>query len=237
VLCAMAAAYTLPSALRELPDESQVVFKFPPSLPVASSTAKLTPPSGSRPPSVTGTAAGRGGFTEVKFTREGSMARVEPNDGKVARYALFNSAENMDVQGDVALTYVTIPAAADYGVDAGFLVESWEDGDVIIVQTPPSNYDFAGMASRIRRSSAAVRLMAEAGVLDAFAESTDPVRKVGAAAVATIRKRMSEISPDQEGFRVEVERVKNGAKTYTLRPVWADIFDTTSVTEETNFNA
>lgn len=134
--------------------------------------AVAAPPSPSRWPSLRNFPRALPAATAYTVTKSGQQAVVVDDLGTVERYSY-------QAFGDTIL----VPGLRGIGIDAAFVVPSWTDGDSFTITIPPTRYPFAAVAAAIT-SPTLIALMSNAGTLEAFAATTDPVRRVGALACA-----------------------------------------------------
>lgn len=195
VMGALAAAYLSMPLLRGLPDERSLAFVEDIVLlpPTDVTGAELLPTNGTSWPSLDGKPAGASGFTRVTITRDGSDALVTRDDG-------YSTRVPYQLTGDT----LVIPGIADHGINANFTATSWLAGQPIVVRLAPTRYPYADMARSIADSSQTISLMLDEGTMEAFATATDPVRKVGAAAAAIMRRMARAISADQASVSIVV---------------------------------
>ena len=194
VLGAMAAAYASMPSLRELPDDNLAVFcRDLLRMPTPAVTgATLSPVDGVSWPSMVNHPRTTQAFTRLTFTRKGDQVLIR-SDGDV------------DLLSDFSLTPngVFIEKALELGVRAVFDVGGvWQEGSVIIVDVPPSRYPYAAFSDELNENGELLKFMSQAGTMEAFASSTNPVFKVGALAAAimleSFRKTLAVFVADTE---------------------------------------
>lgn len=203
--------------LRDLPAETDGVFA--PDLlrlPGIESTHPMLPASGYSWPKVDGARAGRDGFTRVLIRYlSAARARIETDAGGAE-----DSACRATANGGVFR--LSVDALPSYGIHAIFEVPAWDADTVVAVRLAPTRYPFSVVASRVRDSSDARRLMIEEGMMAAFSETTNPALKVGLAGIAIMRRMQRLINAEQVGFRAEYASAPTDseplAKSFVLDP-------------------
>ena len=173
-LGALASLYASIPALRMLPTEQSTAFlPHVTSSPIATCDVPLYP--GEDAPLVTLLNVASSSTVPVVFTLvyEGGKTRVTTDVGVTALLDHTLSGGRLYVHGSSA-----------FGIRASFGVSSWTTGSSITLTIPPTRYPYAFMAAAISDDSAALRLMAETGTIEAFSNTSDAVRKVGALASA-----------------------------------------------------
>jgi hypothetical protein len=168
-----------------------------------------------------GSSGGREGFTEVVVVRRGGAVELQKDNGR-SDFAEFKFSNNT----------LSIPALGALGAPTRFTTASWIDGQTIRIKIPQTGYPYADMAATIADSSAAIRLMSEEGVLEAFASSVRPIYKVGALACAIIRRMAAISASGADEFSVEADTLQ--ADNFVLRQISVDwipvVLDTNPVT-------
>jgi hypothetical protein len=156
-----------------------------------------------------GTSGGREGFTEVVVVRRGGAVELQTDNGR-SNFAEFTFSNST----------LSIPALSALGAPSRFATASWSEGQTIRIKIPQTGYPYAGMAATIADSSAAIQLMSEEGVLEAFASAVRPIYKVGALACAIIRRMATISASGADEFSVEADTLQ--ADDFILRQISVD---------------
>lgn len=178
VFSAMAAAYASAPVLRSLPAEQSVMFISGMSeLPLLTvSGASLVQPSASQWANLRYHPQQIPAATTWTVTHSGTYVTLTNNLGLLERLPLRSSQD---------VVYLDLQSILSADTAVGFrYAGTWTTGASFSFSIPPSRYPFAAVAEKIRVSSAAIKLMSDHGTLEAFSNSIDPLRKVGALASA-----------------------------------------------------
>lgn len=179
-LGAMASLYLSFASLRDIGDESSVVFGELLQLQEPLITgASLLPSSAKSWPSVRNVAAGRMAPMTFVLSYQNGATKVTPD---------FGASELMEHQ--FGQGRLAVPGLARLGIEADFLVDSgtWGEGDTITLTVPLSRYPFKALADMISQRGDMISFMGTEGMIDAFASASTPAQKVGALAVAIVRR-------------------------------------------------
>lgn len=226
VLAALAAVRMSTSFIRTLPHELDAVFvRGFLTLPPVTSSVTLLPASDHSWPCIDGARAGRDRFTQLVISSlGGGKAQLTTNNGGEDR-SDYNLTDNRD--GTFRLS---IAKAAEYGIQAHFLVTAWDPGSEVSVRFSPTRYPFATVAAAARDNSVARRLMTSEGVMQAFSETSNVATKVGLLGIAVIRRMLRYINEGQVGFSVtsalDQEGVEPLSTVYSLDPMFTASLDT-----------
>ena len=189
---------------------------------------------------MSGRVAGSKGFTRVTFTENGGQVTITTDNGSKETVPYTSTLVNTKAPN---YYHVSIPAAIDYGIDAHFKLANWGAGETFYVVISPTEYHFDDVAEKIRKDSIATGLLSAEGTLQAFGETTNPMKKVGLTALAVIRRMIRAINEDQSGFSVEATYDEDGAepleRLYDIEPAFVEGLDDPVVDDEApvGFNA
>ena len=232
VLAALAAARMSTAFVRILPYEQDMVFinGFL-GLPGISSSHTLLPSSGHSWPSIDGGFAGAHNFTQVTFTDLGSGKAVVSTNGDYSGFTDYVLAEE-----DGGTFRLSFAAAPDLGIRAHFQVDAWNPGDEVAVNLSPTRYPFRAVATALNQSGVAKRLMNAEGTIQAFAESSNPARRVGMGALAIMRRMLKYVNTQQSGFSVTTTFDSDGVeplkKLYEIDRVFSAVLADRVVDED-----
>lgn len=177
-LGAIAAAYASIPALRELPSEQSVMF-----------SRGLT---NLQLPYVTGASV-----VQPDSARWANLRYHPTSLPAAALWTVKHAGDHVQLINDVGLferlplrsianvVYLDLQNILSRDTAVGFAyVGVWTTGASFTFFVPPSRYPYQAVAEKVRLSSAALGLMSQQGTLEAFANSFDAVRKVGALCAA-----------------------------------------------------
>lgn len=220
VLGALAGVYLSPSFLREMPEEKASLFTPGMlSLPRVDSSLAMLPPDGHSWSHVDGGAAGASGFTVVAFQGlSATEAVITTDSGSTDKTAV----SQFPVEGGYRVIFEKAPT---YGIHAHFLsAAAFGGGSTVTVTLSPTRYPYRAMVRKIEADSAALRVMADEGVLQAFTESSTPAEKVGLLGIAIMRRVLRSLRDEQGGYAVTVEFADEGSnppsRFYDIQPAW-----------------